>query len=96
MALKSVSLRSKAVLLTPIISSSNCIFLYDVKTAKSWNSVNKETQKQTKTALRRARWGYMNSMLERALEEGDHKPLWKYCKSQRQDNIGVAPLKENG
>ena len=38
----------------------------------------------------------MNSMLERALEEGDHKPLWKYCKSQIQDNIGVAPLKENG
>ena len=38
----------------------------------------------------------MNSILERALEEGDHKPLWKYCKSQRQDNIGVAPLKENG
>ena len=38
----------------------------------------------------------MNSMLERALEEGDRNPLWKYCKSQRQDNIGVAPLKENG
>ena len=35
-------------------------------------------------------------MLERALEECDHKPLWKYCKGQRQDNTGVAPLKENG
>ena len=35
-------------------------------------------------------------MLKRALEEGDHKPLWMYCKSQSQDNIGVAPVKENG
>ena len=34
-------------------------------------------------------------MLERTLEEGDHKPLWKYCKSQRKDNVGVAPLKDN-
>ena len=65
------------------------------KSTESWNRY-KETQKQTKTALRRAQCSYMNSMLERALEEGDHKPLWKYCKSQRQDNIGVAPLKENG
>ena len=38
----------------------------------------------------------MNSMLESALEEGDHIQLWKYCKNQRQDNIGVAPLEENG
>ena len=30
------------------------------------------------------------------LENNNPKPFWKYIKSRKQDNIGVAPLKTNG
>jgi hypothetical protein len=30
------------------------------------------------------------------MEQNNTKPFWKYVKSRKQDNIGVAPLKERG
>ena len=30
------------------------------------------------------------------MEKNKTKPFWKYVKSRKQDNIGVAPLKERG
>jgi hypothetical protein len=30
------------------------------------------------------------------LENNNPKTFWKYIKSRKQDNIGVAPLKTNG
>ena len=30
------------------------------------------------------------------LYQGDTKPFWKYVRAQRQDNVGVAPLLDNG
>jgi hypothetical protein len=30
------------------------------------------------------------------MENNNSKPSWKYVKSRKQDNIGVAPLKEKG
>jgi len=30
------------------------------------------------------------------LDQGDTKPFWKYVRAQRQDNVGVAPLLDNG
>jgi hypothetical protein len=41
-------------------------------------------------AVRQAHWSYVNNVLESALEEGNSKPFWKYIKSKRTDNIGVA------
>ena len=35
-------------------------------------------------------------MLQDSLETKDSKPFWRYIKSQRQDNTGVAPLKRGG
>lgn len=29
-------------------------------------------------------------------EQGTTKPFWKYTKSQKQDNVGVSPLKRDG
>ena len=38
----------------------------------------------------------MNAILNKSLEHGNNKPFWKYIKSRRSDNIGVAAIKNNG
>ena len=50
----------------------------------------------TRAALKRSHWGYINGILQTGLESGDTKPFWRYCKSQRQDNVGVSALKQGG
>ena len=56
----------------------------------------KEAQKSFQSELKKARWQYINNILCTSLDEGNHKPFWKYIRSQREDNVGVAPLKEDG
>ena len=34
--------------------------------------------------------------MSQAFEENNTRPFWKYVKSQRQDNLGVLPLKKDG
>ncbi len=53
-------------------------------------------KKETLQALRRARWQYINDILVEGMEENNNKPFWRYIKSQKQENIGVAPLKSGG
>ena len=55
----------------------------------------KEAQKSFQSELKKARWQYINNSLCTSLDEGNHKPFWKYIRSQREDNVGVAPLKED-
>ena len=50
------------------------------------------TQKQ----VRQAHWNYANAILNMSLEHGNNKPFWKYIKERRNDNIGVAAIKNNG
>ena len=50
------------------------------------------TQKQ----VRQAHWNYVNDILNESLEHGNNKPFWKYIKARRNDNIGVAAIKNNG
>ena len=50
------------------------------------------TQKQ----VRQAHWNYVNAILNESLEHGNNKPFWKYIKARRNDNIGVAAIKNNG
>ena len=38
----------------------------------------------------------MNAILNKSLEHGNNKPFWKYIKARRNDNIGVAAIKNNG
>ena len=52
-------------------------------------------QRRTTSALRKARLDYVNGILTESLASNDTKPFWRYIKSQRQENCGVAPLKEN-
>ena len=50
------------------------------------------TQKQ----VRQAHWNYMSAILNKSLEHGNNKPFWKYIIARRNDNIGVAAIKNNG
>ena len=59
-----------------------------------WNNY-KNFQRECKRTIRRAEWNYMNNIIEKGLKQKNNKPFWQYIKSRRQDNIGIAPLKEN-
>jgi hypothetical protein len=58
----------------------------------------KHYQKECKRQIRKAEWNYINSAIQEGMEKNNTKPFWKYMyvKSRKQDNIGVAPLKERG
>ena len=43
-------------------------------------------------AMRKARWEYINGILQLGLEEGNSRPFWRYIKSQKQDNVGIPAL----
>ena len=65
------------------------------KKTNNWKNYNM-TKKETKKALRRSEWAYINENIINGLSEKNNKPFWKYIKSKKQDNIGVAPLKNKG
>ena len=63
--------------------------------AKHWERFS-ALKRDTRNALHSAHWYYMNSIFEESLERKDSSIFWRYVKSQRQDSIGVPPLKRNG
>ena len=56
----------------------------------------KEAQKITQKAFKQSRWRYINGLLQTGMDEGNCKPFWTYIRSQKQDNLGVSPLKKDG
>ena len=68
------------------------------KKAKSSNNEHdwatyKKQKANSQKAMRNAQWEHINTIIETAMAEKNVKPLWKYIKSRKQDNIGVAPIK---
>jgi hypothetical protein len=51
-------------------------------------------KKATTKALNKARWDYINGILQTSLDEGNSKPFWRYVYSQKNDRTGVAPLRD--
>ena len=39
---------------------------------------------------------HAGNKLQIALELGDRGPFWRYIRSQKQDNVGISPLKDRG
>jgi hypothetical protein len=64
-------------------------------TPQSWAKY-KEAKRQNQTSIRKAHIDYVNNVLTLSLENHNSKPLWQYLKSQKEDNVGVAPIKANG
>ena len=58
--------------------------------------IYKSFKRDTLKAVRKARWNYINNKLQIALEQGDSGPFWRYIRSQKQDNVGISPLKDGG
>ena len=65
------------------------------KKSKKWANY-RHYQKECKRQIRKAEWDYINTSILEGMEKNNSKPFWKYVKSRKQDNIGVAPLKEKG
>ena len=59
-----------------------------------WNKY-KQHKSITPKQVRQAHWNYVNAILNESLEHGNNKPFWKYTKARRDDNIGVAAIKNN-
>lgn len=68
------------------------------KHAKKHNSWSKykQFQKECKKQFRSAEWNHVNNIIQEGFKENTSKPFWKYVKSKKQDNIGIAPLKQKG
>ncbi len=58
--------------------------------------IYKSFKSETLKAIRKARWNYINNKLQIALEQGDPGPFWRYIRSQKQDHVGISPLKDGG
>ena len=65
------------------------------KKTKSWSNY-RHFQKTCKREIRKAEWNYVNNAILEGMNKNNSKPFWKYAKSRKQDNIGVAPLKKQG
>ena len=53
-------------------------------------------QKHSKRECRKVEWSHINGKIKEGLESNNTKPFWNLVKRKRQDNSGVAPLKEGG
>lgn len=56
----------------------------------------KEAKKEVKKQVRKGHWDHVNKLLKEGFDNKDSKPFWRYIKSKRQENVGIAPLKEDG
>ena len=65
------------------------------KNSNNW-SPYRQFQKHCRRELRRAEWRYINGIIQDGLKKNDTKPFWRFIKSKKQDNVGIAPLKQNG
>ena len=57
-----------------------------------WSRFRK-LQRHVLNSLKQARQDYINNILLDSLASFDTKPFWRFVKTQRQENCGVAPLK---
>ena len=60
------------------------------KETNNWTNY-KFIQKTCRRSMRKAEWEYINNTITQGLKTNNSKPFWKYIKSRKQDNIGVAP-----
>ena len=65
------------------------------KKSNNWTEYRK-CQKETKRILRKAEWTHINNIIDEGLQRNNSKPFWNYIKSKKEDNIGIAPLREHG
>ena len=65
------------------------------KKSNKWGAY-RQCQKECKRQLRNAEWQHINKVIDEGLQNNNTKPFWNDAKSKREDNIGIAPLKDKG
>ena len=65
------------------------------KRNNKWDTYQ-DFQKKCKQQIRKAEWDFINNVIQEGLSNNNTKTFWRYIKTRRQDNVGVAPLKRNG
>jgi hypothetical protein len=63
------------------------------KKSQNWKNY-RFIQKECRRKMRKAENDYLNDIIQQGMKENNTKPFWRFVKSRRQDNIGVAPLKD--
>ena len=56
----------------------------------------KRFQRQTAKDIKRAKSSFVRDHICGKIGEGDTKPFWKFIKAQRQESVGIPPLKHRG
>jgi len=71
---------------------------YIMKKKSTSNSVNRYKKQKLAVSklLRLAHRKYISNILNTSLQDNNHKPFWKYIKSQKTDNLGVSPIRHLG
>ena len=57
----------------------------------NWNKY-KAIKRDTQKAAKKARTDYINNILLEGIANDNNKPFYSYMKSQKKENIGIAPL----
>ena len=65
------------------------------KKVEDW-ATYKRVKSETQKSIRKAQWDYVENILVESFDKNDTKPFWKFIKAKRQDNVGVAPIKDQG
>jgi len=65
------------------------------KKSGNWSNYRK-CQKECKKLIRKEEWSHVNNIINQGLEKNNTKPFWNYVKSKKEDNVGIAPLREHG
>ncbi|XP_052780575.1 uncharacterized protein LOC128217460 [Mya arenaria] len=65
------------------------------RATNNW-SLYKDYQKHCKRKFRKAEWTHVNDIINEGLKSNNTKPFWRFIKSKKEDNVGVAPLKDKG
>jgi hypothetical protein len=65
------------------------------KRTKKW-STYRFFQKECRKQIRKEEWNYINNAITERMKNNNSNSSWKYVKSRKQNNIGVALLKEKG
>ena len=45
--------------------------------------------------IKRAKADFVHNKISSSLAEGNSKPFWSYIKGQRQESVGIPPLRRN-
>lgn len=65
------------------------------KHTNNWTEYRK-FQRECKRSLRRAEWEHVNRLIDEGLKSNNTKPFWSFVKSRKEDNVGIAPLRNHG